>query len=299
MRRWLLWSTGAVVSWGLWAFIPNLIPELSAPQQQALSTLGLAPVLVVLGLRRRGPAPGSRRRGIAIAFAAGVLSCLGNVAYYHALRSGGKAAAVVAVTNLYPLVSVLGALLFLRERLSPTQAAGIPLSLVAIWLFNVKDTSGLLSGWLAYALIPIALWGVTGLMQKICTFHISGELSTLWFHAAFIPVGGAILLWDPLAGPVPLSTWLLAAGLGLCFGLGNLALLMAFACGGKASVIVPLTGLYPVVSVPLAGGYLGEELAAREWGGIALALAAVVALSWERRSGVAEPRPLPSEGLAA
>jgi uncharacterized membrane protein len=74
---------------------------------------------------------------------------------------------------------------------------------------------------------------------------------------------------------------MLVSALGFFFGLGNLAILLAFAREGKASVIAPLAGLYPVVSIPIAILFLGEKVSGREWLGIGLALTAVVALAWE------------------
>jgi len=272
----------AVLCWGLWAVMSKLIGDaLTAAQSQALSTLGLVPVALALVASRRLSVSGNRRRGIGAAVAAGALASGGNVAYYHALNVGGKAATLVSLTALYPLVTVVLAVLLLRERLNAFQCAGMVLSLAAIYIFNVAGIEGLLSGWLAYALVPIACWGVAGLLQKISTNHVSGELSTLSFLAAFLPVAVIILLRQPLQGPLVLKTWLLVVALGLFLGLGNLAILSAFACGGSASVITPLTGLYPVVSVPVAILFLGERISGREWTGIGLALASVVALSRE------------------
>ncbi len=282
MPRWLLWSFMAVLCWGLWAVMSKLIGDaLTAAQSQVLSTLGLVPVALALVASRRLSVSGNRRRGIGAAVAAGALASGGNVAYYHALNVGGKAATLVSLTALYPLVTVVLAVLLLRERLNAFQCAGMVLSLAAIYIFNVAGIEGLLSGWLAYALVPIACWGVAGLLQKISTNHVSGELSTLSFLAAFLPVAVIILLRQPLQGPLVLKTWLLVVALGLFLGLGNLAILSAFACGGSASVITPLTGLYPVVSVPVAILFLGERISGREWTGIGLALASVVALSRE------------------
>ena len=70
--------------------------------------------------------------------------------------------------------------------------------------------------------------------------------------------------------------------LGLFFSLGNFTLLMAFASSGKASIIAPLAGLYPLVSVPVAIVFLGEKIGLRETAGIALALVSVAALSFEK-----------------
>lgn len=292
MPRWFLFTVLAVLCWGLWAIISRLIGEaVTAAQSQALSTLGLIPVMIALGCSKRLTASGSRRRGICNAFIAGALACAGNVAYYHALNVGGKASTVVPLTALYPLITVVLAVAVLRERLNAIQLCGIVLSLVAIWLFNVASVEGVMNQWLVYALIPVGLWGVSGLLQKISTNDISGELSAFWFLAAFIPVGVVILLLQPLTGPLATKTWTLVVALGLFFSLGNFALLLAFAREGKASIIAPLAGLYPVVSVPIAITALGEKISLREGLGIAVALASVAALAWEGSGAMGTPRP--------
>jgi bacterial/archaeal transporter family protein len=283
MPRWFLFTAVAVLCWGVWAVISKLIGDaISAGQSQALSTLGLLPVMLALGCSGRLKVTGNRRRGLALAFAAGVLTCGGNVAYYHALNSGAKAATVVPLTALYPLVTVVLAVAFLRERLNAIQKGGIAMSLIAIWLFNVATVEGALNSWLGFALLPVGLWGVSGLLQKLSTNHISGELSALWFLAAFVPVAAGILIVNPPVALLTTRLWLLVIALGLFFSLGNYVILLAFAYDGKASIIAPLAGLYPLVSVPVAIGLLGEKVALREWIGLAVALASVAALAWER-----------------
>ena len=283
LPRWLLWTLLALFSWGVWAIISKLIGDaLTAAQSQALSTLGLFPVMAALAVSRK-PADAPRpSRGIGPAFVAGILACLGNVAYYHALNLGGKAATVIPLTGLYPLVTVILALLLLRERLNAIQIGGVVLSLLAMYLFSGHGNDRVLTSALAYALIPIALWGVAGLLQKISTNYLSGEISTLWFLAAFVPVATVILLSQPWPAQITTRTWLLVIALGLFFAMGNYGILAAFACEGKASIITPLSGLYPVVSVPIAIFFLGEKVSPRELAGIGVALASVIALSYEK-----------------
>jgi transporter family protein len=283
---WLLWSLAALLAWSLWAILPRFMDahaSVSAGQVQALSTIGVLPVMLLLGFSRRPPAPGNARRGALLSLAGGALGSLANVAFYDALDRGGKAATVIPLTALYPLVTVLLAVLYLREKLNKVQVAGIFTSLAAIYLLNVKDEEGLISAGLAFTLLPVGLWGVTALLQKLSTNHLSGESSTLWFLAAYVPVGLVLLAREPISGPIALRTWLLIALVGFTLGFGNLAILAAFARGGKASIITPLTGLYPVVSVPIAVCFLKETVGAREAIGIALALLSVVALSHEKR----------------
>ena|ERR1044071_2705172 len=282
IRPWVLWTMLAIFCWGVWALLGKFIGEsLSPALTQALSTLGLVPIFVALGFSQRLTSAGNRRRGSLLALAAGGLACLGNIVYYGLLSSGAKAATVVALTALYPLVTILCAVILLKERLSMIQSTGVACSLGAIYLFNVQQEQNLFSSWLLVALIPVVFWGIAGLFQKLATNDVSGELSTLWFLIAFVPVAGCILSRQSIPVGLSLRTWLLVAGLGFTFALGNYALLAAFAREGKASVIMPLAGLYPVVSIPAAIIFLHERIGWREALGIILALVSAAALSWE------------------
>ena len=84
----------------------------------------------------------------------------------------------------------------------------------------------------------------------------------------------------PWPAEVPPRTWGLVAALGFFLAFGNYAVVKAYT-GGKASVITPLAGLYPLVSVPIAVLLLGETIGARATAGIACAVIAVLALSCE------------------
>jgi len=61
--------------------------------------------------------------------------------------------------------------------------------------------------------------------------------------------------------------------------LGAWALLAAMKNGGKASIVVPFTALYPLVTVSLAPLVLNESITALQGGGVVCALIAVVLLS--------------------
>jgi transporter family protein len=283
MARWLVWTLATITTWGVWAILSKLLSdELQSPAHaEALSTVGIVPVVLALYLMKDEPAAGSKRRGIVVALGSGVVSCLGNIAYFDVFNRGPKAAAVIPITALYPAVTVLLAIPVLREHLSWWQTIGIGLSMTAIWLFNVPGVEGAFSSWLLFALIPIGLWGLCGLMQKMSTNDVSARTSAIWFLLSFVPVAALILMIDPLPTGLSARTWRLAAGVGFTLALGNLTILLAFASGGKASIIAPLAGLYPLVSIPIAMVYLSEKIGWRESSGIVCALAAVVLLSYQ------------------
>ena len=282
MPAWLTWTIVALMSWGVWAVLAKLLGNaLTGEQSQALSTLGILPILLVLALSRQTRLRGASRKGLLLAFVGGLVTCLGNVALYDALGRGEKVATVVSLTALYPLTTIALAVVILRERLNGVQLVGIALSLVAIWLFNIQSRAGLLSATVVYALVPILFWGLSGFLQKVATNHLSPEAAGLVYLGAFVPVGLFFALREPWPGALDVRTWTIVLAIGFFLAFGNFAILAAFARGGKAAVITPLGSLYPMISVPIAVLLLRETVTKREIVGIAFALASVAALSWE------------------
>lgn len=292
MPRWLLWTTAAVLSWGVWAVLGKAIGnDLTGAQSQAISALGFLPVILALGLSKKLTIQPRGRRGVLYALAGGAVSAFGNVPYYDLLSRGEKAAAVVPLTALAPVVTVVLAVVLLRERVNRIQTAGVLLSLVALYVFNSTDESSrgsLLTGSLAYAFIPITLWGLAGFLSKLATGHLSGELAALLVLIGFVLVSGLLLFVEPLPMELSPRLWVLVLALGLTLAFGNYAVVVAYATG-KASVITPLAGLYPLVSIPIAVLVLGEKVGEREVIGIGCAVLAVLALSFETPSKPSEP----------
>jgi drug/metabolite transporter (DMT)-like permease len=285
MARWLFWLLVTLLSWGIWAILSRLIGNAIHPaHSQAMSTVGLLPIVLASWMMKQPHVTGNYNRGVWMAFGSGLVSASGNIVYYAALNNA-KAATIVPLTALYPAVTILLAVPLLKERITPLQWAGMGSSLAAIYLFNAPDPERAASAWMLFALAPIVLWGIALLMQKTSTDYIPGGASALWFLIAFLPMAALILVWKPLPSGIPMQTWGLEAALGFALGFGNLTILLAFASGGRASVIAPLSGLYPLVSIPIAIVAFGERLSQREAFGIALALAAVVMLSYQ-----AEPK---------
>ena len=135
LSRWLTYALLCIISWGAWGFIAKLGADRIAPGPlQILATAGTLPLalLAFVQLRMRLE---KDARGIAYGILNGVLSGIGLLAYY-AAASRGKVSVVGPVTSLYPLLTVLLAFIFLRERLNRVQAVGVALSLVAIAIFS-------------------------------------------------------------------------------------------------------------------------------------------------------------------
>ena len=130
-------------------------------------------------------------------------------------------------------------------------------------------------------MIALIFFGITGVTQKLSTNHISFEASFAWFCVAIILISAAIAIVVRLDWHVSFPLLILAALGGALNGLGALTSFAALEKGGKASVVIPIINLYPLVTICGAWLFLGEKLTGKQVAGIVFALAAVVLLSQE------------------
>lgn len=139
LEPWMLLSLLTVFLWGAWGLQSKILSDRMSPwMNQVLFPLGLIPaVLWTLrskNLRRTTAEP---RKGVWFAFLTGVLGGSGNVAFYLALAGGGKASIVVPLVGLAPLVTVVLALVILKESLTKAQVAGLGVALISIFLLSI------------------------------------------------------------------------------------------------------------------------------------------------------------------
>jgi uncharacterized membrane protein len=135
--------------------------------------------------------------------------------------------------------------------------------------------------WVWLSLVALTFWGITGVTQKLSTNNISTTLAFIWFSLSFIPMALVIVFLVPLNWNLSVSTVLLAMAGGALNGLGVVTSFTALECGGKASVVIPLVSLYPLITLFLAYLVLGETLSTRQCSGVVLALIAALLLSRE------------------
>jgi|SRR5579884_900634 len=139
--------------------------------------------------------------------------------------------------------------------------------------------------WFWLSIVTIVFFGITGITQKLSTNYISFEMSFEWFCVAMAAVSAALPLFVPLDWKSLNAQLVALAALGgVLNGLGALTTFAAFKHGGKASVVVPIINLYPLVTIFGAWLFLGEKLTGTQIAGIVLALVAVVFLSQESGS---------------
>lgn len=101
----------------------------------------------------------------------------------------------------------------------------------------------------------------------------------VYFLSALASFALAVTVFMLAGTPLPRGRGLWAALVAGAFGGAGYVLFMKALKTGKASVVMPLTALYPAVTVVLAVAFLGERLTPVRAAGIALAILAAILLS--------------------
>ncbi|HLY41696.1 MAG TPA: DMT family transporter [Terracidiphilus sp.] len=142
--------------------------------------------------------------------------------------------------------------------------------------------------WLAFAIAALVLWGITGVTQKLSTNRISSERSFLWFCWAMVALTAAILVVTRPGWKLGSLVVICSVAGGALNGLGAWTSFRALESGGKASIVISLIALYPLLTIVLAVAFLGERLTWMQSAGAVVAIAAAILLSIETPAGTQE-----------
>ena len=135
---WLLFSLLTIALWGVWGATSKAVAnEINAYTNQVLFTIGLLPLIALVARSPRLAGGANRKAGIFYAFLTGLLGGTGNITFFKSLTMGGRAAVVVPMTSLSPLVTVVMAFFVLRERMSACQKVGLCVAFAAIYLLSL------------------------------------------------------------------------------------------------------------------------------------------------------------------
>jgi bacterial/archaeal transporter family protein len=132
-----------------------------------------------------------------------------------------------------------------------------------------------LPAWFGLAALALIFWGTAGLFQKLSTNHISAQAALIWLTVGFCLLDPWLFPSRPISS-FPARDVVLILLAGVLNTFGSWALLAALERGGKASVVVPLTSLYPLVVVIAAPIVLRERITRLQGLGIICGLGAIV-----------------------
>lgn len=129
----LLQSLGALILWGIAAALPKIALQ-KLPMESVLfygaagNMLVALPILFFLKGRLE-----KEKKGIAIAACTSGLGFFSIILYYHAIQLG-SVATIVTITAMYPVVTLILARIFLKDKINRLQFLAICMAIVAIVL---------------------------------------------------------------------------------------------------------------------------------------------------------------------
>ncbi len=286
----------ASLCWGVWGILAKFISsDISPYVNHLLFTIGM--IFTIPFVIKKCNWNEVNRKGIIWGLVAGLLAVIGNVAVYQSFSEGGQAAVVIPVTNLYPLVTILIALLVLKEKMHWLNGIGILIVLPAIIMLSgqsaIFENPSLffknlgLNAWLLFALTALLFWGLFSAAQKVTTNYISAEWSYMSFIASSLLISVVFMSVGLIDFNFSQQTLWVGSLAGMLNGLGVLASFAAYRAEGQASKVTAIAGsLQPVFTIVLAIVFLKEKLAFIEIIGICLAMIGSLFLSVEKEKSI-------------
>jgi len=265
------WFILAILTAFLWGFA-NIFVKLSATK---LGVTRLAGLVVVIESMMYFAGFFFWHNNAAIDLEYGVLAAasayVGVVAYLCFFESvvDGQVAIVGTISAAYPSLTVIGALAFLSESLTAMQLVGIAAIICGIVALSYEQNPhsrySIPRRSLFFALLALALWGVWGLTAKIAVSKI-GPGNVFGFYVISSVTGPLVYMLFRRIRPGLLNvekpswvSWVFGAA-GLALNVSG-TLVFSFALSmGLASLVVPISSAYPLVTVTVALLLLGEKL---------------------------------------
>ena len=119
-------ALGAAIAWGAWGFLSDRASIRAAPLTLWV-TVVLVEAIAVL------PVAFFIRPAFSwLTIAAGLAGTVGYALFFLALRRGSNAAPLIAITALYPAITLLLQVILTKVTLHPRQLIGLALAIIAI-----------------------------------------------------------------------------------------------------------------------------------------------------------------------
>jgi drug/metabolite transporter (DMT)-like permease len=254
-RSWIFYATLLVLFWGVWgAFSALPASRYGYPDEMIYSIWALTMIIpAVFALRRER----FDRRGKAAAYglAIGLTGAGGQLLLFQALTMG-PAYLIFPIVSISPAITVLMAMVLLRERLSTLAVVGLVAALAAIVLFSISggDDDGSHGPWLILAIVVCVAWGVQAyFMRKAATIGVNDATTFGWMAISgllLVPV--AVISMGGIPTDFPWQAPALTAVTQILNAIGALFLVMALS-RGKATIVAPTTNaLAPALTIVIS-----------------------------------------------
>ena len=271
MQSTLVWLTPTLMTLVLYGlgqgFVKKWISEV--PPARFCLYFVVAKALVNLGwfLTHDHPPPFAPEgmRFLLIGIFVYVLDGLGWILYFESIVAG-PITIVGTLSAAYPVLTILFARIFLGEKLQSIQYVAVVLVILGCLglAYSPPDPNAKVTRkrWIPFAASALLLWGISGTMAKwslslphaheanLLLFNTFGGVLTLGVYGVLKGRKGSHSVREWTKSFLPMG--MLAAG--------DLGVIIAYARNGPASLVTPISGAYPVVTLIFAALVLKERI---------------------------------------
>jgi drug/metabolite transporter (DMT)-like permease len=255
-RTWLSYAIITTISWGVWGALIEVPQKAGFPPTLGYIVWALTMIpCALVALYLVNWEIETDKRSIFLGSAVGLLGAGGQLLLFEALREG-PAYIIFPFISLYPVLTILLSVLILKEKTSFLKWIGIGTAMVAIYFLSYQEPgASAIRGylWMALSLLVFAAWGLQAYVMKFSNETMKAE--SIFFYMAFTALLLAPFAWWMTDFSQPIN-WgfkgpYLAAMVHVLNSVGALMLVYALRYG-KAIIVVPLTGLAPLITIILS-----------------------------------------------
>jgi drug/metabolite transporter (DMT)-like permease len=253
--RWIPYAGLLVLFWGVWGAFSGAPTSLYGYPNEMVYILWAFTMIIPAYFAMRGRTFDRRPVAAGYGLIVGLTGAGGQLVLFKALTIG-PAYLIFPLISISPAITVLMAVVILRERIRGLATIGVVAALGSIVLFSVTSGSGdAASGpWLILALIVMVAWGVQAYyMKKAANAGVNDATTFAWMTVSgllLVPV--AWIMMGEFPTNAPWQAPALTLGTQLLNAVGALFLVMALS-RGKATIVAPVTNaLAPVLTIVLS-----------------------------------------------
>ena len=268
MESWFVLSAGVALLWGLSGiFAKSSIGKLGVARVALLIAVVEGILYTLAFLAWREPQPISLFEGV-VATTSCVVGLAGYLCYFESILEG-QVAIAGTISAGYPALTVVGAVVLLSESLLLTQAIGVVLIIVGVVAISYerdpRAANAMNRRSLMFASLAFFAWGFWSLSQKVAIdmvgpgnifgFYVISSIAAPLLYACIRSV-------RPAKRETPSPTtraWSLGAVALVLNLFGAIAYTYALDTGA-ASLVVPISSAYPIVTVLVAIALLKEKV---------------------------------------
>jgi drug/metabolite transporter (DMT)-like permease len=275
-RSWIFYAALLIVFWGIWGAFSALPATWYGYPDQMIYSIWALTMIIPAAFALRGQRFDRRPQATIYGLLIGLTGAGGQLLLFQALTMG-PAYLIFPIVSISPAITVIMAMVLLRERISTLACVGLIAALAAIVLFSITggNSDGSSGPWLPLAILICVAWGVQAyFMRKTATIGVNDATTFGWMAISgilLIPV--ALISLGGLPTDFPWQAPALTAATQLLNAVGALFLVMALS-RGKATIVAPTTNaLAPALTIIVS--LIAYQTLPSPYGAIGIVLALV------------------------